>query len=112
MTTSIEQARPRVDVPATGPLADPAANAPGGAPPGSGRDAGPVSRDTAAASVSPKVAWATAASALATLIWTLVGVFAPQLFTASTIATLTGATATLFAFFGGFLVNDQLRRMA
>ena len=68
-----------------------------------------VPRETAADSVSPKVTWAAAASAIATLVWTLVAVLAPGVFTAAEIATLTGASATVLAFVGGYAVRDALR---
>ncbi|MCA1676388.1 MAG: hypothetical protein LC799_30840, partial [Actinobacteria bacterium] len=72
--------------------------------------AGPVvTRDTSARAVSPKVHWAAAASALATIIWTVVGTLAPSAFTATSIASLTGATATVLAFAGGFVAKDDLR---
>lgn len=68
-----------------------------------------VSRDTAACAVSPKVHWAAVASALATITWTVVAALAPNAFTAANIATLTGATATVLAFLGGFVAQDTLR---
>ena len=68
-----------------------------------------VSRETAADGISPKVSWAAAAAALATIIWTIVGQVAPNLFSAATIATLTGATGTVLGFAGGYLVRDKLR---
>ncbi len=68
-----------------------------------------VARDAAAHVVSPKVHWAAVASALATIIWTVVAILAPDALTAANIASLTGATATVLAFLGGFLAPDVLR---
>lgn len=79
-------------------------------PPGTSPIAeGTVSRETAADGISPKVSWAAAAAALATIVWTIVGELAPNVFSAATIATLTGATGTLLGFAGGYLVRDKLR---
>ena len=71
-----------------------------------------VSRETAADGVSPKVTWAAAATALATIVWTLVAAVAPHTFSAPTIATLTGATGTVLGFIGGYLVRDKLREQS
>jgi hypothetical protein len=68
-----------------------------------------VSRDAAAGAVSPKVTWAAAASALATITWTIIATVAPDTFSATTIATLTGSSATVLAFTGGYFVRDTLR---
>lgn len=68
-----------------------------------------VSRATAAAAVSPKVTWAAAASALATLIWTLIASLEPAAFSAASIATLTGASATVLTFVGAYFARDPLR---
>lgn len=68
-----------------------------------------VARDTAAHAVSPKVHWAAVASALATITWTMVAALVPTAFSAANIASLTGATATVLAFLGGFLAQDTLR---
>lgn len=69
----------------------------------------PLARKVAAGSVSPKVTWAAFGSAVATIMWTLVAVFAPDLFSAANIATLTGATATVLGFLGGYFFGDPLR---
>ncbi|WP_018331131.1 hypothetical protein [Actinomycetospora chiangmaiensis] len=69
----------------------------------------PVDREVAAAAMSPKVTWAAASSALATIVWTIVGAVDPALFPASEVAVLTGATATILAFLGGYFVRDPLR---
>ena len=58
----------------------------------------PLAREVVAGSISPKVTWAAFGSAVATIIWTLVVVFTPDLFSAENIATLTGATATVLGF--------------
>ncbi|GAA4472948.1 hypothetical protein GCM10023094_05830 [Rhodococcus olei] len=68
-----------------------------------------IDPDTAAASISPKVAWSSAASALAVVVWTLVASLAPTAFTPSSVATLTGSTATLLVFVGGYFAKDTLR---
>lgn len=68
-----------------------------------------VTRDTAGRAVSPKVHWAAVAGALATIIWTVVATLAPSVFNAASIASLTGATATVLAFLGGFFAQDHLR---
>src|SRR5512144_695491 len=56
--------------------------------------------------VSTKVGSAAAGSALATIIWTIVGAMT-SVFSPTTIAALTGATATLAAFILGFFVPDS-----
>ena len=68
-----------------------------------------VPRDAAAGAVSAKVTWAAAASALATIAWTIIAAVAPDTFSATTIASLTGSSATVLAFPGGYLVRDTLR---
>lgn len=68
-----------------------------------------VPREVAAGAVSSKVTWAAAASALATIMWTVIAALAPDTFTATTIATLTGSSATVLAFAGGYIVRDTLR---
>ena len=68
-----------------------------------------VTRQTAANAVSPKITWAAAASALSTIVWTIIAASAPAVFTPATVATLTGASATVLAFAGGYLVRDTLR---
>jgi hypothetical protein len=77
--------------------------------PGSPQATEVVTREVAADSVSPKVTWAAAASALATITWTLVAALAPHSFTTAEIATLTGASASVLAFLGGYFVRDKLR---
>jgi hypothetical protein len=71
--------------------------------------AGTVSREVAAGAVSAKVTWAAAASALATITWTIIATLTPDTFSPTTIATLTGSSATVLAFAGGYLVRDTLR---
>lgn len=60
---------------------------------------------------SPKVLASTAAAALATLIWAVVAGIWPDLFTETELASLAGATATLFAAIAGYLVRDPLRNV-
>ena len=79
------------------------------APPAPQSSTATVSREAAAGSVSAKVTWAAAASALATITWTIIAAVAPDTFSATTIASLTGSSATVLAFAGGYLVRDTLR---
>jgi hypothetical protein len=62
--------------------------------------------------VSPKVGFAAVGTAIATIIWTIVAVTSPGVFTDAAIASLTGATATVIAFLLGFAVRDPARGAA
>lgn len=86
-------------------------NGSGAAAPTTGQAVGGglVDRATAAAAVSPKVTWAAVASALATIIWTLIASLAPTAFSGAAVATLTGATATVLTFLGAYFARDPLR---
>jgi hypothetical protein len=68
-----------------------------------------VPRDAAARAVSPKVTWAAAASSVATIAWTIIATVAPNIFSTTSIATLTGSSATVLAFAGSYFVRDTLR---
>jgi hypothetical protein len=59
--------------------------------------------------VSPKVPAAAVGAAAATIVWTLVAALMPGTFTDAAIASLTGATGTVFAFCLGFMARDQKR---
>lgn len=106
--------RPKTSVPAaatmTAATGTPATGTPATLPPpmlDSGESR--ISRATAAGMVSPKVTWAAAAAAISTVLWTIVAAVAPHVFSAADITALTGATATVLAFLGGWIARDTLR---
>lgn len=70
-----------------------------------------ASRGSPQTTVSPKVTAATLASAVATLIWFLIGIFniLPEDTSTEAVAGATGATATVLAALFGYLVRDPLR---
>jgi hypothetical protein len=73
--------------------------------------AGLLSRATAAAGVSPKVNSAALGSAVATIFWSIAAAtFLKNTFSDSTLAALTGATATILAYLFGYFASDPLRR--
>jgi hypothetical protein len=62
--------------------------------------------------VSPKVTGATLGGALATILWTLLLAYSPDLKQTlgdAGVTAITGATGTVFAFLLGYLVPDPLR---
>jgi hypothetical protein len=62
--------------------------------------------------LSPKTVAAAVGAALATILWTCLAAFVPQVrssLTESTLIALTGATATVFAFILGYFIPDPLR---
>jgi hypothetical protein len=63
--------------------------------------------------VSPKATAAGAGSALATLIWVLLGILdvLPSDTDPAVVATATGATSTVLAFFFGYFFNDPTRNV-
>ncbi len=69
-----------------------------------------VARATAAAAVSPKVSAAALGGAIATIFWAIAAAtWWKHTFSAATLATLTGATATILAYLLGYLKADPLR---
>lgn len=46
---------------------------------------------------------------MATIIWTIIAAVAPHTFSIAAIASLTGSSATVLAFLGGYFVRDMLR---
>jgi hypothetical protein len=62
--------------------------------------------------LSPKTIAGTVGAAFATLLWTCLAAFVPQIrsaLTESTLTVLTGATATVCAFILAYLIPDPLR---
>jgi hypothetical protein len=69
-----------------------------------------VSRQTAAAGVSPKVNAAALGGAIATVFWVIAAAtWWKHTFTAATLAVVTGATATILSYVLGYLQGDPLR---
>ncbi len=58
---------------------------------------------------SPKVLAGTAAAAFATLVWAVVAAVWPDLLTETELASLAGATITLFSAVAAYIVRDPLR---
>jgi hypothetical protein len=46
---------------------------------------------------------------VATIAWTIIATVAPNIFSTTSIATLTGSSATVLAFAGSYFVRDTLR---
>jgi hypothetical protein len=70
-----------------------------------------VSRTTAAAGVSSKVSAAALGSAVATIFWVIAAAtWWKNTFSDSTLAVLTGASATILAYVLGYLKADPLRQ--
>ena len=69
-----------------------------------------VSRKTAASGVSPKVTAASFAAAITTIFWTIAAAtFWKKTFSDSSLAALTGASATVLAYAGSYITRDPLR---
>ncbi len=70
-----------------------------------------ISRDTAAAGISPKTNAAAIGAAIATIFWSVAtATFWKGAFSDATLAALTGATATLLGYVLSYLQTDVLRR--
>jgi hypothetical protein len=70
-----------------------------------------VSRLTAAAAISPKVGAAALGGAIATIFWAIAAAtWWKNTFSDSTLAAITGATATVLSFVLGYFQSDPLRK--
>jgi hypothetical protein len=72
----------------------------------------PANLEQASQGVSPKVVGSTLGGALATILWTLLAAYVPDLRTNLTeagLTAITGATGTLFAALLGYFVADPVR---
>lgn len=69
-----------------------------------------VSRITAAAGVSPKVSAAAVGGSITTIFWAIAAAtWWRHTFSASSLAALTGATATVLSYAFGYFMSDPLR---